>query len=57
MFILFKSFIGLAVFTFIFGSGWGVYVDLLVAFGQDSVLDRVVGSVSGFLFLSLTSGH
>ncbi|WP_287950086.1 MFS transporter [Acidiplasma sp.] len=56
MFILFKSFIGLAVFTFIFGSGWGVYVDLLVAFGQDSVLDRVVGSVSGFLFFIFNIG-
>lgn len=42
--------------TFIFGAGWGIYVDLLVALGQDSVKDAVVGSVSGFLFFAFNAG-
>ncbi len=56
MFFLFKTFDGLIVSTFIFGSGWGVYVDLLVALGQDSVDDRIVGTISGFLFFIFNVG-
>ncbi|MCL4453279.1 MFS transporter [Ferroplasma sp.] len=56
MFFLFTSYYGLIIATFIFGSGWGVYVDLLVALGQDSVEDRIVGSISGFLFFIFNVG-
>jgi MFS family permease len=56
MFFLSTTFDGLIVSTFIFGSGWGVYVDLLVALGQDSVEDRIVGSISGFLFFIFNVG-
>ncbi len=56
MFFLFTSYFGLIIATFIFGSGWGVYVDLLVALGQDSVEDRIVGSISGFLFFIFNVG-
>ena len=56
MFFLFTSFAGLIVSTFIFGAGWGVYVDLLVALGQDSVEDRIVGTISGFLFFIFNVG-
>ncbi|MEM0139987.1 MAG: MFS transporter [Ferroplasma sp.] len=56
MFFLFHSFYGLVASTFIFGSGWGVYVDILVALGQDSVDDRIVGTISGFLFFIFNVG-
>ena len=56
MFFLFTSFAGLIASTFIFGAGWGVYVDLLVALGQDSVEDRIVGTISGFLFFVFNVG-
>ncbi len=56
MFLLTTNFYGLIVFTFIFGSGWGVYVDILVALGQDSVSDTIVGSITGFLFFIFNVG-
>lgn len=56
MFFIFTSIAGLIVSTFIFGAGWGIYVDLLVAVGQDSVDDRIVGSISGFLFFIFNVG-
>ena len=56
MFLLTTNFYGLIAFTFIFGSGWGVYVDILVALGQDSVSDTIVGSITGFLFFIFNVG-
>ena len=56
MFVLASSFTLLAVSSFIFGSGWGVFINLLVALGQDSVKDGIVGSVSGFLFFAFNVG-
>ncbi|WP_393971864.1 MFS transporter [Oxyplasma meridianum] len=56
MFLLTTNFFGLVAFTFIFGAGWGVYVDILVALGQDSVSDTIVGSITGFLFFIFNVG-
>lgn len=56
MFFLTTNYYGLIAFTFIFGSGWGVYVDILVALGQDSVDDTIVGSITGFLFFVFNVG-
>ncbi|WP_188681708.1 MFS transporter [Thermogymnomonas acidicola] len=56
MFLLTTSYSGLIASTFIFGAGWGVYVDILVALGQDSVSDTVVGAVTGFLFFIFNVG-
>ena len=47
---------GLITYTFIYGAGWGMYVDLLVALAQDSVKDSIVGSVSGWMFFIFNIG-
>ena len=47
---------GFMVYTFLYGAGWGVYVDLLVALVQDSVQDNVVGSISGWMFFIFNIG-
>lgn len=56
MFFLTSNYYGLIIFTFVFGAGWGVYVDILVALGQDSVSDVIAGSVTGFLFFIFNVG-
>ncbi|MCY0881374.1 MAG: MFS transporter, partial [Firmicutes bacterium] len=46
----------LLVLTFFFGAGWGIYVDLVAALGQDSVVDALAGTVTGWLFFVFNVG-
>ncbi|POB09588.1 MFS transporter [Sulfobacillus sp. hq2] len=46
----------LLILTFIFGAGWGIFVDLVATMGQDSVDDSIAGSVTGWLFLVFNIG-
>lgn len=49
--------VGFLIFsTFLFGAGWGVYVDLVSALGQDSVSDVIAGTVTGWLLLIFNVG-
>jgi ACS family hexuronate transporter-like MFS transporter len=47
---------GLFVLTFAFGAGWGIYVDLVAALGQDSVADESAGTVTGWLLFLFNVG-
>lgn len=42
--------------TFVFGAGWGIYVDLVATLGQDSVDDARAGTITGWLFLVFNVG-
>ncbi|MHB8295294.1 MAG: MFS transporter [Acidimicrobiales bacterium] len=46
----------LLVFTFTFGAGWGIFVDLAATLGQDSVDDARAGTITGWLFLVFNVG-
>lgn len=56
MFSVGSSVLALLVLTFIFGAGWGIFVDLVATMGQDSVDDSIAGSVTGWLFLVFNVG-
>lgn len=46
----------LTLFAFSFGAGWGIFVDLIAAIGQDSSDDALAGTVTGWLFLVFNLG-
>ena len=56
MFLVSRSVTPLIVLTFVFGAGWGIYVDLVSTLGQDSVDDAVAGTVTGWLLLVFNVG-
>ena len=56
MFAVSSNVSALIVFTFTFGAGWGIYVDLAATMGQDSVDDSIAGTVTGWLFLIFNVG-
>ncbi len=56
MFSVGPSVISLLVLTFIFGAGWGIFVDLVATMGQDSTDDSIAGTVTGWLFLVFNVG-
>lgn len=56
IFLAAPSIAALTVFTFAFGAGWGIYVDLVATLGQDSVVDALAGTVTGWLFLAFNVG-
>lgn len=56
IFLFAPSIAALTVFTFAFGAGWGIYVDLVCTLGQDSVDDNLAGTVTGWLFLAFNVG-
>ncbi|MHB1500969.1 MAG: MFS transporter [Candidatus Dormibacteria bacterium] len=56
MFAVSRNVAALTLFTFSFGAGWGIYVDLVATLGQDSVDDARAGTITGWLFLVFNVG-
>lgn len=56
MFSVSRNVLALYVLTFMFGAGWGIFVDLVATLGQDSVDDSMAGTVTGWLFLVFNVG-
>ncbi len=56
MFGIAKTPAELLVATFLFGAGWGIYVDLTAALCQDSVDDSIAGTITGVIFLVFNIG-
>jgi len=56
MFSVGRNIASLFILTFAFGAGWGIYVNLIAALGQDSVTDNVAGTVTGWLLFLYNVG-
>lgn len=56
MFGIAKTPTELLIATFLFGAGWGIYVDLTATLCQDSVDDSIAGTITGVIFLVFNIG-